>query len=150
MDNNKMSRFKFPDWLDAVLSFVAIVVMAIVIVCLTGCKATQPNEIVKTEYIDRYIDRLKVDSIYRHDSIYIKEKNDTIYEYREIELYRNRYLHDTIHVAITDTITNYEVKEVEKKLTRWQSVKMEAGGYAISLLALVICFGVGYVVKKFI
>ena len=53
-------------------------------------------ESVKTDSI--YINKLQVDSIYMQDSVYIREKGDTIYMYKFKYLDRYKLLTDTMYV----------------------------------------------------
>ena len=115
---------------------------------LTGCKQTE--YVVVPEY---HTDTLRVaqivtDSVYKHDSIYIHEKGDTVFVERWRTVWQNHTAHDTVYKASVDTIAKpYPViKEVEKKLTKTQNGLMWAGG--LSLMALFV-FGV-YKVKRFL
>ena len=68
---------------------------------------------------------VRSDSIVVHDSIYIVERGDTVFQYKYKYIYRDRVLHDTLHHHRCDTITQFI--EVEKQLTFWQQKKMEIG-----------------------
>lgn len=68
---------------------------------------------------------VRSDSIVIHDSIYIVERGDTVFQYKYKYIYRDRVLHDTLHHHRCDTITQFV--EVEKQLTFWQQKKMEIG-----------------------
>jgi hypothetical protein len=68
---------------------------------------------------------VRSDSIVVHDSIYIVERGDTVFQYKYKYIYRDRVLHDTLHHHRCDTITQFV--EVEKQLTFWQQKKMEIG-----------------------
>lgn len=68
---------------------------------------------------------VRSDSIVVHDSIYIVERGDTVFQYKYKYIYRDRVLHDTLHQHRCDTITQFV--EVEKQLTFWQQKKMEIG-----------------------
>lgn len=127
----------------AILSAIAIVAMAVMVVLLSGCKTIKevPVEVVK-ERIE-YIDRLQTDSIYQHDSIYIKAVGDTIYEYRDKYIYKYKSIRDTSYITKIDSIP--VIVEVEKRLTKWEEIKKDYGGYALLLILLII---VGYLIKK--
>lgn len=126
-----------------------IILGTICIVMLTGCRAIkEPVQIERVEYIDNYIEKLKIDSIFQHDSVFIKQSGDTIYEYREKEIYRNRYLHDTIHICQVDTIVNTIEKLIEKDLSKWEQTQMNIGKGTIWILVLLLIAGIIYVVKK--
>ena len=68
---------------------------------------------------------VRSDSIVVHDSIYIVERGDTVFQYKYKYIYRDRVLRDTLHHHRCDTITQFV--EVEKQLTFWQQKKMEIG-----------------------
>lgn len=123
-------------------------ILAILAAVLTGCKQTE--YVVVPEY---HTDTLRVaqivtDSVYKHDSIYIHEKGDTVWYERWHTQYRDRLRIDTVYKSRVDTIANpYPlIKEVEKPLTKTQKGLMWAGG--LSLMALFV-FGV-YKVKRFL
>jgi hypothetical protein len=97
-----------------------------------------PVESVKTDSI--YINKVEVDSIYMQDSVYIKEKGDTIYMYKYKYLNRYKLLTDTMYICKTDTINN--VVEVEKPLTKWQKAKQELGGIAMGVLGVLGVLGI--------
>ena len=73
--------------------------------------------------------------------------------YRERNRYRELYQEKSELQAKYDSLLSVKNKEiqvpypVEKKLTRWQQIKMDAGGYAISLLAVAGIIGLSYCVR---
>ena len=85
---------------------------------------------MRTEYKTR--DSIRVDSIYNQDSIYVLIKGDTVYQYRYKYLYKYQYLNRTDTVIKVDSIQIPYL--VEKQLSRWQSIKMELGGWAFGLV----------------
>lgn len=99
-------------------------------ILLIGCKSVQyvpvENTIVKTEYKNT----VSYDSIYFKDSIYIREKNDTVY-IKNIK-YRYKYVSNIDTILKNDTITNTIIQEVEvtkevNKLKWWQKVLIALG-----------------------
>lgn len=106
-----------------------------------------PVETVRTEYKTR--DSIRVDSIYNQDSIYVLVKGDTIYQYRYKYLYKYQYLNRTDTVIKTDSMQ--VPYPVEKQLSRWQSIKMELGGWAFGIvvtLILIIVTNLTYKIKR--
>ena len=100
-------------------------------ICFVSCRTQYiPVESVRTEYKTR--DSTRYDSIYQRDSIYMLIKGDTVY------LYRYKYLYRYLTTNRTDTILkNDSIRvpyPVEKKLNRWQSIKMELGGWVIIVI----------------
>ena len=109
--------------------------------CLCSCKSVQyvPVESVKTEYRDKIVR----DSIYRYDSVFVKEKGDTLIMERFRYLYRDKFIRDS--VFINDTIrVPYPVevvKQVKKPLTGWQNFQVWCGRIAmVAVLFLLIFF----------
>lgn len=108
---------------------------------LSGCRTVEyyPVETVRTDTI--YVNRLSVDSVMVRDSIYIHERGDTVLEHRYHYIYKYRDRVDTLYLASRDTVS--VPYPVEKELTRWQSVKVDYGGWAIGLVFgfVLIVFG---------
>lgn len=107
-------------------------------ICFTSCRSIKyvPVETIRTEYRNR--DSIRVDSIYNQDSIYILIKGDTIYQYRYKYLYKYQFLNKTDTVIKTDSVQ--VPYPVEKCLSRWETIKMELGGWGFGIIILlVIC-----------
>jgi hypothetical protein len=110
-----------------------------------SCKSVQyiPVETVKTEYRNNIVR----DSIYQLDSIYIKEKGDTLIMERYRYLYRDKFIRDS--VFINDTIrVPYPVevvKQVKKRLTGWQNFQVWCGCIALGVVLLLLIF---FVLKR--
>ena len=116
--------------------------------CFTSCRSVQyvPVETVKKDSI--YINKIQHDSIYRRDSVYIDRSGDTIYIYKDRYLYKYKNLTDTVYINRVDSIN--VPYPVEKKLTRWQSIKMELGGWAFAAIVIIIIGWLIYAKTKFI
>ena len=107
--------------------------------CACGTTKYVPIETTRTEYRDNYLR----DSIYLHDSIFVKEKGDTLIVEKYRYLYRDKLIRDSIFQ--TDTIrVPYPVeviKEVKKPLTGWQNFQVWSGRIAlVTVLLLLIYF----------
>lgn len=103
-----------------------------------------PVETVKTDSI--YINQVQRDSIYRLDSIYIRDKGDTVWVEKYKYLFVDKLRHDTMYVNHTDTIR--EPYPVEKDLTRWQQMKLELGGWAFGIIIAFALIIIGWIVYK--
>lgn len=102
-----------------------------------------PVESVKTEYINK----MSIDSIYLYDSVYLKEKGDTIFMEKYKYSYRDRLRVDTV-IQKDSILVPYPVI-VEKKLTWWQRIKLEfADWYLLATLLVVGFFAVKRLIKK--
>ena len=116
----------------------------------SGCKTVRyvPVETVKTEYQDRIVYQcsLEKDSIYSSDSIFVKEKGDTVFIEKYNKLYIDRIRRDSIHIRdsifIRDSIpVPFEVKvpgPVTNKLNWFQQTQIYAGWAALFALAVIL------------
>lgn len=137
---------QYEDFIKQFLLGLFLAMAFLMLILLQGCKAKQ---IVVPEYHSVIVNHH--DTLTRHDSIYQREfvdryiKGDTVYltrtkvDYRYRTLFRTRW-RDSLRV---DSIT--KIKEVPAKLTRWQKVKQDIGGWAMAalsgaILAVVIWF----------
>lgn len=113
---------------------------------LTSCKQVQyvPVETVRLDSI--YLTQTLRDSIVRYDSVYVRDKGDTLYVERWKYLYRDKVRVDTMVSVRVDTLA--VPYPVEKRLTRWERVKMEAGGVAIGGFFLLLAAIVAYIVYR--
>ena len=120
-------------WREAMI----IVFLSLLALALTSCSPKVRLVPVERTHIE-WRDRLRLDSIYLHDSIYITERmaGDTVYKVKEVYRWRDRWRVDTVNTGRTDSIT--EVVEVPAKLTAWQAWRLEAFAplLAIALLLL--------------
>lgn len=128
-------------------------IIYILIILLTSaicsCRSVEyvPRETIKHD--TTYINKLIKDSIYINDSVYIHSKNDTVFVEKYKYQYIDKVVRDTSYVVKSDTISvQYPV---EKKLTRWQQLKLDIGGISIGIIIITILVVVGravYFLKK--
>lgn len=124
------------------LIYIILLTLAI---CFVSCRTQYvPVETVRTEYKTR--DSIRIDSIYQQDSVYILVKGDTVYQYKYKYLYKYQYLNRTDTVIKTDSVQ--VPYPVEKQLNRWQSIKMELGGWAFGLIIAFVLIIIGRIVFK--
>ena len=110
--------------------------------CACGTIKYVPIESVKTEYKHT----VTTDSVFLRDSIFVKEKGDTLIVEKYRYLYKDRILRDSIFVNDTLRVP-YPVeviKEIKKPLSRWQNFQVWCGRIA---LLIVLLFGL-YIVLK--
>lgn len=121
-------------------------IFIIAVLCLFSCRSVKyvPVETVKTE--KEYIDRLRRDSMYVHDSIFIFMKGDTLFRDRWHTVYKDRYFRDTVFFGQRDSIQ--VPYPVEKPLSKWQNVKLQAGGFALSAIVIFVLMVVVRMVRK--
>ena len=117
----------------------SIIILLASAIC--SCRSVKyvPVESVRQDTV--YVNRLQRDSVYVADSVFVREKGDTVQIVRTRYIDRSRNRTDTLRMISTDTIR--VPYPVEKELTRWQRVKLDAGGIAIgvataALLAIVV------------
>ena len=80
-------------------------------VCMS-CRSPKyvPIETVRHDSI--YINRIKYDSIYHLDSVFMSVKGDTVYTYKYKYQYRDKLIRDAVNVTKRDSIP-YPVKVVK-------------------------------------
>lgn len=111
---------------------------------LGSCKVKEkivevPIPQIKTEI--KYIDKVKYDSIYLKDSVYIIQKGDTVYNTKVAYRYKYKYLKDTITINKADTITRLQkVTEIKVKnqLNVVQKVLMYIGLFFLLMFIIII------------
>ena len=129
------------------------VLVGFIIFFLSGCTTTEyiTVEKVRTDTVNH--SKVLRDSVWLHDSVYIKEKGDTVMIERWHTEWRERLLFDTLLIATHDTIPQpYPViKEVEKSLSWWQRLRLYLGdGVLVFLLVVAAYYGYkAYRVFKF-
>ncbi|MBP8959124.1 MAG: hypothetical protein KBG40_01710 [Bacteroidales bacterium] len=118
-----------------------ILFFAVLAMLMYSCKSVKyiPVETTKIEYRDNLIR----DSIIRYDSVFVKDKGDTLILERYKYLYKYRIAKDSIF--INDTIrVPYPVevvKRVKAPLSSWQNFQIWCGRIAlIALLFVTIYF----------
>ena len=114
-----------------------IVFLSLLALALTSCSPKVrlvPVEHTRIEWRDR----LRLDSIYLHDSIYITERmaGDTVYKVKEVYRWRDRWRIDTINAGRIDSIPVTEVVEVPAKLTAWQAWRLKAFAPLVAIALL--------------
>lgn len=116
------------------------------VLSLAACKQVQyvPVETVRLDSI--YLTQTLRDSIVRYDSVYVRDKGDTLYVERWKYLYRDKVRVDTMVSVRVDTLA--VPYPVEKRLTRWEQFRLDVGGYALFAVVVVILIVVGYMVYK--
>ena len=138
---------RYEDYLRQIIFAFMLAAAFIMLMMLQSCRT---KYVSVPEYHDVYIN--KHDTLTKHDSVYQKEfvdryvKGDTIYltkikvDYRFRNLYKTRY-RDSI--KIDSVRVPYPV---ERKLNKWESLKMEVGGWAIGGLSVVVIALIAYIV----
>ena len=137
--------------LKALYTALAAIVALLIALFFGSCRSVRvvEKEVIKTDTVNTL--KLRIDSIYVNDSIYIRElvKGDTVHitTDRWHTRWRDRILYDSIYIAQRDTVTVTTTKEVPRKLNGWQWFQIWAG--RLALLAIVLAAGVVVVRLRF-
>lgn len=133
-------------------SLTGIIVLGFLcLMCLLcGCTTTRyvPVETVKTEYITKTDSFFQKDSVFLKDSVFIHSKNDTVW----YERWHTKYIDKVREVVRVDSFIKSDSIQIpypiEKKLTRWQQIKIDLGGEAIVLIVVVIFIYIWLVIRR--
>lgn len=126
---------------------VFVIASILFVLMLQGCRT---KYVSVPEYHNVYV--TKHDTLTKHDSVYQKEfvdrfvKGDTVFLTKTKVDYRYKNIYKTLY---RDSIKTDSVRvpyPVEKKLSRWQGLKMEVGGWAICVLSVVVLGAIGYII----
>ena len=110
-----------------------IVLLIVGVSCTTPRYIDRPYYVTNTEYRDIYVR----DSIYKHDSIYMYIKGDTVFQERWHTKYVKKLRVDTF-VRIDSVPVPYEVIREVNKLTKWQEIMQSLGYVGIGVILLLI------------
>ena len=136
--------------MERIKGFLWGIMACILISILTGCKSVQyvPLETVKTDSL--YVDRYQHDSIYQRDSVFVNRwtAGDTVYQDKVVwkYVYRDKVKYDTVSVLRSDTVR--VPYPVERRLTKWEQVRLNVGGWVVALVVITILVVVGWVIYK--
>lgn len=111
------------------MKMIKYVLATLLLLTVWSCRTTEyvPVEIVKTD--TTYINKVQRDSIYQLDSIYILDRGDTVLITKTKYLYKDRMVRDTVYKSRVDSIQI--PYPVERKLTRWEQIRLDIGGWAM-------------------
>lgn len=126
-------------WIGCVFQF-GIVLFIVAMLTFPSC-SPRIIEHIRYQRDTTYIEKVQIDSVYKKDSVFVKEKGDTIFIYKEKVREKYKFVHDTIRMVKVDSVAVEHIKEVkvEKPLSWWQKARMNAfwwllGGIVICLL----------------
>ena len=112
--------------------------------CLCGCR-TEYVPVESVRYDSLMIEKLIRDSVFVRDSVYVQEKGDTIYKYKDkyVYVYKNR-----VDTFFAEKIREKEVPvPVERKLTWWERVKLE---YAEWVFGMIVAIALVYALRQWL
>lgn len=130
---------------DVILIIITAMFMAAIVMMFHSCKQIEYVPVVENHTDTMYISKVQRDSIYLHDSTYIKEKGDTIFYEKWHTKYIEKQVHDTTYVAKHDTIPQpYEVVKEVKYTPKFVKVLAWIGG--LGIVGLLVFFA--YKIKR--
>lgn len=136
--------------LTLVMWFLLVFCTGLILICLGSCRSVKyvPYETIKHDSI--YITNHQKDSVYIYDSIYQKEKGDTLILEKWHTKYVEKQVHDTSYIERWDSI--YVPYPVEKELSKWEKRYISIGkvslGLFTGLLIALITWLVYYIKRK--
>lgn len=124
------------------MRMIKAILIILLMSAIWSCRTTEyvPVEIVKTD--TTYINKIQRDSIYQLDSIYILDRGDTILITKTKYLYKDRLVRDTVYKSKIDSIQ--VPYPVERKLTKWEQLRLDIGGWAMGGFIVMIIFLIFY------
>lgn len=129
--------------LQATAMVMTVILSLLALALLGSCTTTKYVPVPEYHTDTLLVSHNTHDSIYVHDSTYIKEKGDTVLIEKWHTQWRDRTVHDTIYQSKHDSIPKpYPVevtKEVPADLTWWQQTRLYIAD--ILLLAVIIAIG---------
>lgn len=138
---------RYEDYLRQIIFAFMLAAAFIMLMLLQSCRTKYVNV---PEYHNVYIN--KHDTLTKHDSIYQKEfvdryvKGDSVFLTKTQVDYRFRNIYKTLY---RDSIKVDSIRvpyPIERKLNKWESLKMEVGGWAIGGLSAVVIALIAYIV----
>ena len=130
-----------------VLLWMLIILLAgFVLIGLGACRSVRyiPVESVRHDSVVTILHHR--DSIYQHDSVYIKEKADTLLIERWHTRWRDRVSHDTLYMSKTDTIRI--PVPVERKLSRAERTYITIGKWSVGAVAGLVLAAICFIFYK--
>ena len=118
------------------------ILFAVLFLC--GCRTEYvPVELVRYDSV--MIEKLMRDSVFVRDSVYLREKGDTVYVEKDRYVYVYRIVVDTF---FAEKIREVEVPvPVERKLSWWERVKLE---YAEWVIAVIVAVALIYALRQWL
>ena len=127
------------------LSLLIIGMMLLILSCwlLCSCRTGEVVTVTRVERDTVYRVRLDRDSVWLHDSVYLHEyeQGETVYVEKAVwhTAVRDRVRVDTVYIAKVDSVP--VPYAVERKLTRWERMRLKMGGYAMGCVIVVLLLG---------
>lgn len=111
----------------------------LLVLLLASCSPRIMERVV-TQHDTTYIVKRDSVTFYDRDSIFIREKGDTVYQYVERWRWRDRVRVDTITRIKVDSLTVERIKEVPVQipLSGWERLKMGVFWWLLGIVAALL------------
>ena len=117
-------------------SFI-ISLLVFILYMMASCR-TEYIPIESVRYDSVFFAKMIKDTTFVKDSVFVRQKGDTVFKDKFLVIYKKVLLRDTMLTIRKDSIP--VPFPVERKLTRWEQVKVDFGGYVIITMLLWIPF----------
>lgn len=121
---------------------VGVIIVIVACALLGGCTTTKYVPVVEHHTDTLIHTQHQRDSIYVHDSTYVRDNGDTVLIERWHTRWRDRWQHDTLYISKTDSVPKPYPVEVVKEVPRERStvewVLLITGVVAITFIVLSI------------
>ena len=123
---------------DKFLRIWIIAAAWIMIIWLCSSCSTQYVPVESVRYDSVFFEKIRKDSIFVQDSVFIRQKGDTVFKDKFHVVYKYVLQRDTMLTVRRDSIP--VPVPVEKKRTWWEQTKIDVGGYAVTIIVIyVLC-----------
>jgi hypothetical protein len=124
---------KVLDWFGRITMVAAMLLIWSMCSCSTQYV---PVESVRHDSV--FFEKICKDSIFVRDSVFIRQKGDTVFKDKFKLVYKYVFQRDTMLTVRRDSIP--VPVPVEKKRTWWEQTKIDVGGYAVAIIVIyVLC-----------
>lgn len=131
--------------------FSMVVLLLSLCSCKTQYKVVEVPKVVTQTNVEHRTNIVR-DTVLRRDSVIIMQRGDTVYHetWHHLQAINRTYITDTVRDTIPQivTVTKTEIKEVEKKLSKWQQLKMQLNGWLMAVVNLIVLVGGAYWIIK--
>lgn len=138
---------RYEDYLRQIIFAFMLAAAFIMLMMLQSCRTKYMSV---PEYHDVYVN--KHDTLTKHDSVYQEVfvdryvKGDSVFLTKTQVDYRFRNIYKTLYRDSIKVDSLRVPYPIERKLNKWESLKMEVGGWAIGGLSAVVIALIAYIV----
>lgn len=130
---NRVNKNRILDWIGR----IAMAAAMLLIWSMCSC-STQYVPVESVRYDSVFFEKIRKDSIFVQDSVFIRQKGDTVFKDKFHVVYKYVLLRDTMLTVRRDSIP--VPVPVEKKRTWLEQTKIDVGGYAVTIIVIyVLC-----------